>query len=42
VSTSAQGTYGTFHQSGNQLALTVPLSVKPGTYNGTLTYTITG
>jgi hypothetical protein len=48
ISTAAQGTYGTFHQpdpgttAKNMLGLVVPLSVRPGTYNGTLTYTITG
>jgi hypothetical protein len=50
ISTAAQGTYGTFHQpdpattpaNRNMLALVVPLSIRPGTYNGVLTYTITG
>jgi hypothetical protein len=42
VATAAGGTYGTFHQTGSNLILSVPLSVRPGTYTGTLTYTITG
>jgi hypothetical protein len=42
VATAAQGTYGTFAQAGATLGLSVPIAVRPGTYNGTLTYTITG
>ena len=48
ISNAGQGTYGTFHQpdpatsAKNMIALVVPLSVRPGAYNGVLTYTITG
>jgi hypothetical protein len=34
--------YGSFHQTGDTLALNVPLAAKPGLYTGTLQYTITG
>ena len=37
VATAAQGTYGSFTQAGATLGLSVPLAVRPGTYNGTLT-----
>jgi hypothetical protein len=47
VAQASSGTYGTgafgsYQQTGSKLALTVPLGTRPGTYTGTLTYTITG